>query len=55
MTGGSTVQGQRPTRRQKEAIEAARLKPDNWLVLKNPTGQLIIQHKETGKEKTITL
>lgn len=49
------MRGQRPTRRQKEAIEAARLQPANWLVLKNPTGKLVIQHRETGKEKTILL
>ncbi|GIO13564.1 hypothetical protein J19TS2_31190 [Cohnella xylanilytica] len=53
--GVNGMRGQRPTLRQKQIIEAARLQPENWLVLKNPPGQLVLQHKHTGKERVIIL
>lgn len=47
--------GQRPTRREKEAIQEARLNPKNWLVTKHLTtiNSIEIVHRETGTKRTI--
>jgi hypothetical protein len=46
-------QGKRPTKKQKMALKAARLNPENWLVTKNVQGKLHIVHRETGRERII--
>lgn len=43
----------KPTRRQKEKIEKAKLKAVNWLVLKEDGIKLTIKHKTTGTERTL--
>lgn len=45
--------GKNPTRRQKEIIAAKRLNPQNWLVQKNPPGELHIIHRLSGNAKII--
>jgi hypothetical protein len=46
-------QGKKPTRNQKMLIKDAGLKPDNWLIVKNPSGELHMIHKETGTHRVI--
>jgi len=48
------IRGQRPTRKQKQLIESHRLNPDNWLVTKQPAGELHLQHKDSGKKRIIS-
>ncbi|MDU2674235.1 MAG: hypothetical protein E7C50_00455 [Clostridium sp.] len=45
----------KPTRQQKKIMKERRLNPDNWLVLKNPTNELHIQHRENKKIKILPL
>ncbi|KEF40450.1 hypothetical protein M670_00476 [Schinkia azotoformans MEV2011] len=45
--------GLRPTKRQKIAIQAARLNCNNWLVYKNTNSQLHLVHRETGTTRVI--
>lgn len=45
--------GLRPTRRQRLSIQAAGLNFENWLVVENRNGQLLLVHRETGQTKTI--
>lgn len=47
------MRGKNTTRQQKIYIKNNRLRPDNWLVLKNPPGKLEIQHRETGNIKVL--
>lgn len=47
--------GKRPTRRQKEAIEAAGFNPDNWLVCKSESSQMLLIHRNTGSTKVVPL
>jgi len=47
------IRGKKPTRRQKMAIAAANLNPNNWLVQSFTVDKLIIQHKDSGKIRTI--
>lgn len=47
------IRGLKPTRRQKLAIVAAKLNPDNWLIVKQPAGKLEIVHRKSGKVRTI--
>lgn len=49
------MRGKNPTRQQKIWIKNNRLRPENWLVLKNPPGKLEIQHRETGNIKVLTV
>ena len=49
------MKGKNPTRQQKMCIKKHKLKPENWLVLKNPTGKLEIQHRETGTIKILDM
>lgn len=42
-----------PTRRQRQIINKRRLNTDNWLVQKNPPGELYIIHKLSGSKKLI--
>ncbi len=46
-------QGKKPTKKQKLAIAAARLNPDNWLVIKNLPGELHLQHRFTGRVRVL--
>jgi len=48
-------QGTNPTRKQKLAIAAMRLNPDNWLVIKALAGELHIVHRSTRTTKIIPL
>ena len=43
----------RPTRKQKEQIEAAGYRRDNWLVLDVDNISMTIVHKKTGTKKVI--
>lgn len=45
--------GKNPTRRQKEYIASLRLNPDNWLVCKDTTDELVLEHKYSGNIKVI--
>lgn len=45
--------GKNPTRRQKMAIKAVGLSPDNWLINKALHNQLHIEHRNTGTKKVI--
>ncbi|MED0759001.1 hypothetical protein P4S93_09795 [Aneurinibacillus thermoaerophilus] len=45
--------GKRPTRKQKQAIQCARLNPANWLVTKSLPDKLFIVHRESGRERII--
>ena len=43
------------TRQQKKIMQERRLNPNNWLVLKNPTSELHIQHRESKKIKILSI
>lgn len=43
----------RPTRKQKEQIETAGYRRDNWLVLDVDNLSMTIVHKKTGTKKVI--
>lgn len=43
----------KPTRRQKEAIAALNLNPDNWLVRRVMDGQLHLVHRYTGSRRAV--
>ncbi|MEK4273162.1 DUF6906 family protein [Paenibacillus sp. FSL R7-0026] len=45
--------GKNPSRRQKQAIAAAKLVPDNWLVYKAEPGSLHIINRNTQSTKII--
>ncbi|WP_240421625.1 DUF6906 family protein [Paenibacillus periandrae] len=45
--------GKRPTKRQKIAIAAAKLNPDNWLVTKSMPEKLSLVHRNSGKQRSI--
>jgi len=45
--------GKNPTRKQKIIIAAAGLQPKNWLVCKDNSNTLELEHKISGKYKTI--
>jgi hypothetical protein len=47
------LRGKNPTLKQKKAIKAAGWNPDNWLVVKNPPGELHLVHRYTGTKKII--
>lgn len=49
------MRGKKPTRQQKNIMKERRLNPDNWLVTKNPSNELHIQHRETNKIRIIKL
>jgi hypothetical protein len=52
----STIKnGKNPTRRQKEAIEAAGFNPNNWFVSKFESNQMLLIHRSTGSTKVIAL
>lgn len=43
----------KPTRRQKELMRRRRLNCDNWYVVKNPPGELHLEHKHTGTRSVL--
>jgi hypothetical protein len=45
--------GLRPTKKQKVAIKAVGLNPENWLVFKSINEELHLVHRETGTTKII--
>lgn len=45
--------GRRPTVRQKKIMKSVGLNHDNWLVVKNFPEELVIVHRDTGRQKTI--
>lgn len=45
--------GKRPTVAQKIAINAAGLRWENWLVVKNLPEEMIIVHRHSGRERRI--
>lgn len=47
--------GLKPTKRQREAIQAARLNSNNWLVVRVLTNSQTIEivHRETGSVRKI--
>lgn len=45
--------GKVPTKKQKESMRKAGLDPKNWLVTKNPTGELHLVHRETSKKRVV--
>lgn len=49
------MKGKKPTRQQKMIMKKRRLNPSNWLVIKNPTNQLHIQHRETRKIRILNI
>jgi hypothetical protein len=42
-----------PTRRQRQVIKKYRLNSDNWLIRKNPPGELYIVHRISGSKRVI--
>ncbi len=48
------MKGKNPTRQQKKIMQERRLNPNNWLVSKNPTSELHIQHRESKKIKILS-
>lgn len=49
------MKGKNSTRQQKKIMQERRLNPNNWLVLKNPTNELHIQHRESKKIKILSI
>ncbi|WP_197081228.1 DUF6906 family protein [Gordoniibacillus kamchatkensis] len=45
--------GKRPTKAQKIIMIAAQLDPDDWLVVKNLSGEMHIVHRQTEQKKII--
>lgn len=46
-------QGKSPTRKQKEMLKQKGLNPLNWLIVKNPPGELHIIHRHTGNPRVL--
>ncbi|WP_211746384.1 hypothetical protein [Paenibacillus sp. Marseille-Q4541] len=45
--------GKNPTLKHKQAIKAARLNPDNWLVFKIESDRIHIIHRYSDTTKTV--
>jgi len=45
--------GKNPTRKQKVVLKESGLNPENWLVVKNITGQLQLINRTTGRQRVI--
>ena len=48
MKGGKVL-----TKKQKIFIKEKGLNPDNWLVCKNTSSELVLEHRHTGKYRVI--
>ncbi len=46
-------QGKKPTVAQMKRIEKYKLKPENWLVVKDCREVFLIRHKVSGNEKNL--
>ena len=46
--------GKNPTVKQRLILKSYRLNPDNWLVCKNTDKEMVIEHRHTGVNRTIT-
>jgi len=53
MGGDEVANAKTPTRRQREIIQKRRLNSNNWLIQKNPPGELYIIHRVSGTKKLI--
>lgn len=40
--------GKKPTAKQRQAIIKARKNPDNWLVCKDTSTEMVLEHRMTG-------
>lgn len=49
------MKGKKPTRVQKKIMIGEGLNPLDWLVLKNPSDELVIINRLSNEEKTIKL
>ena len=47
------MRGKNPTLKQKKIIKSYGWNPDNWLVAKNPPGELHLIHRYTGTKKVL--
>jgi hypothetical protein len=47
--------GKKPTRNQRKLFLEAGLNPKNWMIVKNQADQMLVVHRETGREKTILI
>jgi len=45
--------GKRPTRAQKALMTKWHLNYENWLVVKDTSTEMLIEHRATGKTRTI--
>lgn len=45
--------GKKPTRAQKQLMTKWRLNYENWLVVKDTSTEMVIQHRSTGRTRTI--
>ncbi|MBQ8515615.1 MAG: hypothetical protein IJ496_09485 [Ruminococcus sp.] len=45
--------GKRPTRAQKMPIQSLGFQPDNWLISKNTSTEMVIVHRFTGRTRVI--
>ncbi len=45
--------GKRPTRAQKTLMKKWHLNYENWLVVKDTSTEMLIEHRATGKTRTI--
>lgn len=45
--------GNKPTRAQKIFIQKWHLNCENWLVIKDTPTEMVIQHRATGRTRTI--
>ena len=45
--------GKNPTLKQKKLLQAARLKFENWLIVKDTAEEMLVQNRQTGKTRTI--
>ncbi|WP_409348232.1 DUF6906 family protein [Paenibacillus gyeongsangnamensis] len=46
-------QGTKPTHRQRAEINAAGFDPENWLVERNTSSELVLVHRHASKTKVI--
>ena len=46
--------GKRLTVKQKRLLQSLKLNPENWLVCKNDSKVMIIEHRHTGTHRQIT-
>lgn len=49
------MNGKRPTRQQKNIINERSLNANEWLVLKNLSTELHIQHRESKEKKILVI